>query len=220
MCFFSQLIINEKEILARHDVNGEETKKNVSLLQSLLSSLRVDSEDLQGSLSVSYSSHDGSRLSFPIPSVGEVWKYSVKTDWNEQEVTAEEGRTTAQANAIVANAQWTPPPAEWLQRVLKQKRHFPPLCPTQLESFALFNMTKTPAIFRNFGCYTGICATLNQVSLPSSGPGVRASLTCDMNKKKRKKIDPHTYAWVHFQRNSTSVYFFKKTLWHVFSSTR
>lgn len=42
---------------------------------------------------------------------GGAWRWSVETEWNGQELTAEtqrkeEPRTTAQTNAIVVNAQW------------------------------------------------------------------------------------------------------------------
>lgn len=56
-------------------------------------------------------------------------------------------------------------PGKWLQRALKQRRHCHSLSPTQLDSLAQFNMTKTQAIFPNSGCFTGPCATLNRVSL-------------------------------------------------------
>lgn len=56
-------------------------------------------------------------------------------------------------------------PAKWLQRTLKQRRHCHSLSPTQLDSFAQFNMTKTQAIFPNSSCRTGPCATLNRISL-------------------------------------------------------
>lgn len=52
---------------------------------------------------------------FPSPflSTGGAWKWSVETEWNGQELTAEsqrkeEPRTRAQTNAIVVNAQWVP----------------------------------------------------------------------------------------------------------------
>lgn len=56
-------------------------------------------------------------------------------------------------------------PAKWPQRALKQRRHCQSRTPTQLDSFAQFNMTKTLALFPNSTCHTGPCATLTPVSL-------------------------------------------------------
>lgn len=58
-------------------------------------------------------------------------------------------------------------PAKWLQRALKQRRYCQSLSPTQLDSFAWFNMTKTQAIFPNSSCHAGPCATLKWVSRPA-----------------------------------------------------
>lgn len=56
-------------------------------------------------------------------------------------------------------------PAKWPERALKQRRHCQSRTPTQLDSFAQFNMTKTLALFPNSTCHTGPCATLTAVSL-------------------------------------------------------
>lgn len=56
-------------------------------------------------------------------------------------------------------------PAKWPQRALKQRRHCQSGTPTQLDSFAQFNMTKTQAIYPDSTCH---CATLERVSKPQS----------------------------------------------------
>lgn len=53
----------------------------------------------------------GGMFQGPILSPGGAWKWSVETEWNGQELTAErwrkeEPRPRAQTNAIVVNAQW------------------------------------------------------------------------------------------------------------------
>lgn len=103
----------------------------------------------------------------PFLSTGGAWKWSVETEWNGQDLTAEiqrkeVPRTRAQTNAIVVNAQWV------LQsdcRGALNKEGIAIRSPPQLDSFPQFNMTKTEPIFPNSGCHTGPCATLNRVSI-------------------------------------------------------
>lgn len=68
-------------------------------------------------------------------------------------------------------------PAKWPQRALKQRRHCQSWTPTQLDSFAQFNMTKTQAISPDSTCH---CATLERASKPqSAATSVRLTSTCD-----------------------------------------